>query len=82
MTLFVIFILPLYHHKVICVWKDPKDKVHNHLALHFEYKSSRGVDDALCTLMNLILSHFEIAKSFVRLVSIDFSALHPASHFS
>lgn len=65
--------------------------VHDQLApLQFAYKSGRGVNDALCTLMNMILSCLEIAKSFVRLVLIDsslaFNCIHIlasiASHFS
>lgn len=40
----------------------------------FAYRPNRGVEDAVCTLLNLIHTHLENAKSFVRLVFIDFSS--------
>lgn len=40
--------------------------------LQFAYRSGRGADDAMSTLLNMILSHLEGAKTFVWLVFIDF----------
>lgn len=40
----------------------------------FAYRSGRGVEDALATLLNLVLTHLEGAKTFARLLFIDFSS--------
>lgn len=40
----------------------------------FAYRPGRGVDDAISTLLNMIFSHLEGTKTFVRLVFIDFSS--------
>lgn len=42
--------------------------------LQFAYRAGRGVDDAIITLLNMIVSHLEGAKSFVRLLFIDFTS--------
>ncbi len=42
--------------------------------LQFAYRSGRGVEDALATLLNLVLTHLEGAKTFARLLFIDFSS--------
>lgn len=41
---------------------------------HFTYRSGRGVDDTISTLLNMTLSHLEGAKSLVQLLFIDFSS--------
>ena len=43
-------------------------------SLHI-YKASRGVEDASLTLLNLITQHFEKAKSYVRILFVDFSSV-------
>ena len=49
--------------------------VQDHLdPLQFAYRPQRGVEDAACTLLNLIHSHLEGANSLVRLLFIDFSS--------
>ena len=40
----------------------------------FAYKASRGVEDASLTLLNLITQHLEKAKSYVRILFVDFSS--------
>ena len=40
----------------------------------FAYKASRGVEDASLTLLNLITQHLETAKSYVRILFVDFSS--------
>lgn len=42
--------------------------------LQFAYRPGRGVDDAIITLLNLIMSHLEGVKNFVRLLFIDFTS--------
>lgn len=42
--------------------------------MQFAYRSGRGVDDATCTLLNMILGHLEGKKSHARLLFIDFSS--------
>ena len=42
--------------------------------LQFAYRSGRGVDDAISTLLNMVLTHVEEAKSLARLLFIDFSS--------
>ncbi|XDV11492.1 hypothetical protein PO909_000423 [Leuciscus waleckii] len=42
--------------------------------MQFAYRSGRGVDDATCTLLNMILRHLEGKKTHVRLLFIDFSS--------
>ena len=42
--------------------------------LQFAYRAGRGVDDAIITLINMIVAHLEEAKSFVRLLFIDFTS--------
>lgn len=42
--------------------------------LQFAYRSCRGVDNALSTLLNMITSHLEGVKSYVHLFFIDFSS--------
>ena len=37
-------------------------------------KASRGVEDASLTLLNLITQHLEKAKSYVRILFVDFSS--------
>ena len=41
----------------------------------FAYKASRGVEDASLTLLNLITQHLEKAKSYVRILFVDFSSV-------
>ena len=41
----------------------------------FAYKASRSVEDASLTLLNLITQHFEKAKSYVRILFVDFSSV-------
>ena len=40
----------------------------------FAYKDSRGVEDASLTLLNLITQHLQKAKSYVRILFVDFSS--------
>ena len=40
----------------------------------FAYKASRGVEDGSLTLLNLIAQHLEKAKSYVRILFVDFSS--------
>ena len=40
----------------------------------FAYKTSSGVEDASLTLLNLIKQHLEKAKSYVRILFVDFSS--------
>ena len=40
----------------------------------FAYKASRGVEDASLTLLNLITQRLEKAKSYVRILFVDFSS--------
>ena len=40
----------------------------------FVYKASRGAEDASLTLLNLITQHLEKAKSYVRILFVDFSS--------
>ena len=42
--------------------------------LPFAYQAGRGVDDAIITLLNMIVSHLEGTKSFVYLLFIDFTS--------
>ncbi|XDV19566.1 hypothetical protein PO909_025015 [Leuciscus waleckii] len=42
--------------------------------LQFAYRSGRGVDDAIGTLLNMVFKRLEGAKSLVRLLFIDFSS--------
>ncbi|KAJ8359879.1 hypothetical protein SKAU_G00164040 [Synaphobranchus kaupii] len=42
--------------------------------LQFTYQQNRGVDDALLTLLHLVQSHLDTAKSYIRLVFVDFSS--------
>ena len=42
--------------------------------LQFAYRPGRGVADAVGTLLNLVLTHLEGAKTFARLLFIDFSS--------
>ena len=39
----------------------------------FAYKASRGVEGASLTLLSLITQHLEKAKSYVRILFVDFS---------
>lgn len=43
--------------------------------LQFAYRACRGVDDAVNTLLNLVLGHLDGAKHFAPLLFIDFSAV-------
>ncbi len=43
--------------------------------LQFAYRSGRAAEDAVDTLLNLILNHLEGAKAFARLQVIDFSSV-------
>ena len=40
----------------------------------FAHKASRGVEEASLTLLNLITQHLEKAKSYVRILFVDFSS--------
>ena len=56
-----------------------KDKLMNTVQanldpLQFAYQAGKGVDDAIITLLNMIMSHLEGTKSFVRLLFIDFTS--------
>lgn len=42
--------------------------------MQFAYRPNRGVEDALLTLLNLILKHVESKGTFARLLFIDFSS--------
>ncbi|KAF7650870.1 hypothetical protein LDENG_00119440 [Lucifuga dentata] len=42
--------------------------------LQFAYRTGRGVEDATCTLLNLVLRHLEGSKNHARLLLIDFSS--------
>lgn len=42
--------------------------------LQFAYRHNRGVDDAVITLLLLILTHLETPKSIARVLSVDFSS--------
>ena len=42
--------------------------------LQFAFRAGRGVDDAVNTLLNLVLGHLEGAHTFARLLFIDFSS--------
>ena len=40
----------------------------------FAYKASRGVEDASLSLLNMITQHLQKAKSYVRILFVDFSS--------
>ncbi len=42
--------------------------------MQFAYRPGRGVEDATCTLLNMILKHLEGKNNYVRLLFIDFSS--------
>ncbi len=50
-------------------------------SLQFACRSKRGVEDAVGTLLHLVLQHFDKPKTFGKLLFIDFlSALIPFCH--
>ena len=56
------------------VSKHLKFDVHQLDPFQFAYKASRGVEDVSLTLLNLITQHLEKARSYVRILFVDFSS--------
>jgi hypothetical protein len=54
----------------------------NHLLdpLQFAYQSSRGVDDAILTLLHLAYTHLEAPKTHIKIIFFDFSSAFNTIH--
>ena len=54
----------------------------NHLLdpLPFAYQSSRGVDDAILTLLHLVYTHLEAPKTHIKIIFFDFSSAFNTTH--
>ena len=54
----------------------------NHLLdpLQFAYQSSRGVDDAILTLLHLVYTHLEAPKTHIKIIFLDFSSAFNTTH--
>jgi len=58
-----------------CIVSMLKAEVANNLdPLQFAYRQGRGTEDAIISIMHLILKHLENNKAYARLLFIDFSS--------
>ena len=53
------------------MYDDVKDVLDQ---FQFTYKDKRGTDDAVNTLVHLVLKHLEQPKAYTRLLFVDFSS--------
>ena len=63
----------MFGKKVLC--KHLKCDVADRLdPFQFAYNASKSVEDASLTLLNLVMQHLEKAKSYFRVLFVDFSS--------